>query len=301
MNYTISQFKKNFPDDNACLDYLFNARYGKDFICPKCHKKGFYRIKTRKCYGCAWCGYQIYPLKGTIFSGSSTKLYNWFYALYRFSTAKNGVSAKELQDVLGITYKTAWRIAYLIRSLMKQDSKKLDGIVEADTTYMGGKNKGKFGFSKKSPVMGVVQRGGKIKSKQIPDSQTHTLLGMLRENVKFGSRVITDDTPTYWPNKITRLGLLHDKINHSKEEYVKGDIYTNTIEGFFSQLKRSIDGTYHSISAKHLQSYVDEFAFRYNHRFASVSVFEALLLRLCGLPYGEGQRIGIFQGVKVSS
>jgi len=300
MNYTISQFKKNFPDDNACLDFLFKARFGKDYKCPKCGKTGFYRIKSRKCYGCAWCGYQIYPLKGTIFSGSSTDLHNWFYAIYMFSTAKNGVSSKELQEVLGITYKTAWRIGKLIRSLMKQDNFKLGGIVEADETYIGGRKKGKRGWGDKTPVMGIVQRGGKIKSKQISDSQTHTLLGMLRDNVKIGSRVITDDTQTYKPNKITRLGMLHDKITHSKGEYVKGDIYTNTIEGFFSQMKRSFDGTYHSISSKHLQSYVDEFAFRYNLRFASVSVFEALLLRLCELPYQGGQKMPAYP-LRVSS
>lgn len=298
MNYTISQFKNDFPDDNACLDYIFKARFNS-FKCPKCGKYTFYRVKGRRAYACR-CGYQIYPVSGTIFHKSDTKLTDWFFAIYLMSNSKNGTSAKEIQRYLGTTYKTAWRIAKLIRGLMRQDNRKLDGVVEADTTYMGGRNKGKCGFGEKSPVMGVVQRGGEIKSKQIPDSQTQTLLKMLRDNVKIGSRVITDDTPTYWPNKITRLGLLHDKINHSKEEYVKGDIYTNTIEGFFSQMKRSIDGTYHSISVKHLQSYVDEFAYHYNQRFASVSAFEGLLLRLCGMPYGEGQRIGIFEGVKVS-
>jgi len=217
------------------------------------------------------------------------------------SNSLNGASAKEIQRYLGTTYKTAWRIAKLIRSLMKQSDDKLSGTIEADETYIGGKRRGKRGWGEKTPVMGIVQRKGQIKSKKIPNSQTQTLLGMLRENVSFGSRVITDDTPAYKPNKIMRLGLLHDTINHSKEQYVKGDIYTNTIEGFFSQMKRSIDGTYHSVSVKHLQSYVDEFAFRYNHRFSDVSVFETLLSHLCGQHGLGGQRIGIFQEVKVSS
>jgi transposase len=299
MNYTISQFKKNFPNDDACLEFLFKARFS-NFKCPKCGKNKFYRIKNRKCYNCISGDYQIYPLKGTIFSGSSGSLFNWFYALYRFSTSKNGVSAKELQGVLNITYKTAWRISFLIRSLMKQDKNKLDGTIEADITYMGGRKKGGHAFSGKPPVMGIVQRGGGIKLKHIPNSETQHLLGALRENIKLGSRVITDDTITYRPNKITRLGLLHDKINHSKEEYVKGDIYTNTIEGFFSQMKRSINGTYHAVSRKYLQSYVDLFAFHRNQRFASVSAFETLLLRLCGLPETTaGQSVPF--GVKVSS
>lgn len=298
MNYTISQFKKDFPDDNACLDYIFKARFN-GFKCPKCGKDTFYRVRGRKTYACR-CGYQIYPVSGTIFHKSDTKMTDWFFAIYLMSNSKNGVSAKEIQRYLGTTYKTAWRIAKLIRGLMKQDNDKLEGTVEADETYFGGRGH-KKGHLDKAPVMGIVQRGGEVKSKQIPNSETHTLLGMLRENVVFGSRLITDDTPTYWPNKITRLGLLHDKINHSKEEYVKGDIYTNTIEGFFSQMKRSIDGTYHSVSVKHLQSYVDEFAYHYNQRFASVSAFQDLLSRLCGLPYSRGQRIGLFQGVRVSS
>lgn len=297
MNYTIKQFHTQFPDDNACLEYIFKNRYGSNYKCPKCGKTKFYRVKNRKCFNCA-CGYQIHPVAGTIFHKSETNLTNWFFAIYLLSNSKNGVSAKELQCHLGTTYKTAWRIGKQIRSLMKQGGDKLEGTIEADETYIGGRKKGKRDYGEKVPVMGIVQRGGKIKSKQIPDSQTHTLLGMLRDNVKLGSRVITDDTQIYKPNKITRLGMFHDKITHSKKQYVKGDIYTNTIEGFFSQMKRSFDGTYHSISSKHLQSYVDEFAFHYNQRLSSVSAFETLLSLLCR-PYSTGQRILSFAGVRV--
>src|SRR4030042_6387947 len=141
MNYTITQFKKVFSDDDKCLEFIFNARFGRDFVCPHCGEKGFYRIKARKCYGCAWCGYQIYPLKGTIFSGSSTSLYNWFFALYLMSQTNHGMTAKELQRHLGITYKTAWRIAFLIRTLMKQDDEMLNHTVEADEIYIGGRRR----------------------------------------------------------------------------------------------------------------------------------------------------------------
>lgn len=297
MNYTISQFKKNFPDDDACLDFLFKARFS-NFKCPKCGKSKFYRIKNRKCYNCISGDYQIYPLKGTIFSGSSGSLYNWFYALYRFSTAKNGVSAKELQGVLGITYKTAWRIAFLIRSLMSQDKDKLTKEVEIDEFYYGGKKRGISGTAHKKPVLGMVERKGRIKAKVVDEIWTPVVLKSIVNNVECGTSLITDDA-SYYP-KTKRLGYFHDSVNHSKKEFVRGKIYTNTIEGFWSQMKRSIYGTYHSVSPKHLQSYVDEFAYRYNLRFASVSVFEALLLRLCGLPYAEGQKIGISLEIRVS-
>lgn len=290
MNYTIKQFKADFPNDDACLNYIFKARFPNS-KCPVCGKTSFYRIKGRKKYNCA-CGYQIAPVSGTIFHKSSTKLTDWFFAIYLMSNSKNGVSATEIQRYLGTTYKTAWRIAKLIRSLMKQGNDKLGGIVEADETYFGGVSH-KKGFSDKSAVMGIVQRGGKVKAKTIPDNSTYSLISNLKENVGFGSRVITDNSASYKPNKITRLCLLHDKINHSKKQYAKGDIYTNTIEGFFSQMKRSIDGTYHSVSAKHLQSYVDEFAYQYNSRSFGVSVFHDLLSRLCGLPYLRGQEMPV--------
>lgn len=298
MNYTIKQFKKQFPNDNTCLDYLFNMRYGSP-VCPVCGKSAFYRVKGRKCYACA-CGYQIHPVAGTIFHKSDTSLTNWFFAVYLMSQSKNGVSAKEIQRYLGTTYKTAWRIGKQIRSLMKQDSEQLGGVVEIDEAFIGGKRRLARKNDNKTPVVGVIQRGGKIKAKATKDIETHTLLKMLRDNVKFGSRVISDDTNTYKPDKILRLGMFHDKISHSKEKYVRGDIHTNTIEGFWSQLKRSIDGTYHSLSIKHLQSYVDEASFHYNQRLSSASAFEVLLSRLCEQPDLGGQRMPVFP-LKVSS
>ena len=285
MNYTIKQFKADFPTDDACLEYIFKRRFS-GFKCPKCGKSTFYRIKTRKCFNCA-CGYQIHPLTGTIFHKSDTKLTDWLFAIYLMSNSKNGVSAKELQRHLGTTYKTAWRIGKQIRSLMEQDNKMLDGTIEADETYIGGKKKGITGRGAigKTPVFGMVQRGGAVKSKRVSDVQTHIILKELKDNIQFGSRLITDDYTIY--NKAGRIGLFHDAINHSKGKYVKDDIHTNTIEGFWSQLKRSLDGTYHSISAKHLQSYVDEFAFHYNQRLSPISVFESLLSRLCQFPDGR--------------
>ncbi len=296
MKYTFKQFLKDFPNDDACLDYLIKNRYGVNPVCPKCRKTGFYRVKKRKCYACT-CGYQIHPTSNTIFHKSATKLTDWFFAIYLMSTAKNGVSAKELQRHLGTTYKTAWRIGNKIRSLMKQDNSMLNGIVEADETYIGGVKRGVSGIGNKLPVLGMVERGGKVRAKKISNTQSHIILKEIGKNVKFGARLMTDSYPVYKKSK--RLGYFHESVKHSNKEYVRGDVHTNTIEGCWSQLKRSLI-TYHSVSEKYLQSYVDEFVFHYNQRFSETSVFESLLSRLCGQHGSGGQKMSSFV-VPVSS
>lgn len=295
MKYTIKDFKKDFPDDNTCLNYIFKNRF-PNIKCPVCGGNSFYRVKNRKVYACK-CGYQISPTANTIFHKSETKLTDWFFAIYLSSQSKNGLSAKEIQRHLGCTYKTAWRIGLKIRSLMKQSNNKLSGTIEADETYVGGKTNQRNKHRNKGVVMAVVQRKGQVKSQHLMDNSTTSLLKMLRDNVTFGSHVITDDAGAYKANKIMRIGMFHDKVCHSRKEYVRGNIYTNTVEGFFSQFKRSIDGTYHSVSLKHLQSYVDQFSFHYNHR--TVCFYE-LLNRLCGQHGSEGQRIPVFGVAKVS-
>lgn len=288
MKYTIKDFKRDFPDDNACLEYIFKNRF-PDFKCPACGQTSFYRIKNRKQYACQ-CGYQISPTANTIFHKSDTKLTDWFFAIYLSSQTKNGISAKELERHLGCTYKTAWRIGYKIRSLMAQDGNMLSGTVEADETYVGGRTNPANKHKNKGVLMAIVERKGNVKTAHIVDSSTSSMLKVLRDNVKIGTRVITDDSSSYKPDKLARLGMLHDKVCHSKEEYVRGDIYTNTIEGFFSQFKRSLDGTYHSVSLKYLQSYADQFSYHYNHR--SVCFYD-LLGRLCGRHDLGGQKIGL--------
>lgn len=301
MNYTISQFKKDFFNDDVCLDYLFNTRFGgRDYICPLCDKAGFYRIKARKVYTCSHCGHQVSPTAGTIFHKSRTSLTNWFFVVYLMSKSKHGVSAKEIQRHLGCTYKCAWRIGKQIRSLMKPDNDKLEGTIEADEMYVGGKRRFKDKNLNKVPVMGMVQRGGKVKSKVILNAQTHTLLNALSDNVKFGSRVITDDNSAYKPDKVKRIGMFHDTICHSKGKYVEGDIYTNSIESHWSRVKNSIRGCHIWVSRQHLQSYLDFFSYHHNQRYSSVPVFFDLLSRLCGQPYSEGQKTPSFVDIPVS-
>lgn len=277
--YTIKNLKHDFPDDDSCLDYIFTMRYGKNPVCPKCGKSGFYRVKNRKCYACAWCSYQIHPTTGIIFHKSATKLTIWFYAIFLFSASRNGVSAKELERQLGVTYKCAWRMAKQIRSLMTQGKSPLDGTVEMDETYIGGRGHGTRGrgAKKKTAVVGIVQRKGDVRVRKVDNVKATTLIPMLRESVKLGSAVMTDEFPVY--NRVEKDGYLHDVVQHGIKEYVRGNVHTNTIEGFWSQVKRSISGTHHAVSPKYLQFYLNEFVFRYNHRNSARTMFDLLMVR----------------------
>lgn len=280
--YTIAQFYSNYPSEDACLEAIFKARYGAEVTCKDCGEIGvkFYRVSSRKCYACANCGYQIHPLANTIFHKSSTPLKSWFFAMYLFSSSKNGVAAKELERQLGVTYKTAWRIARQIRSLMKQHGK-IGGkgiTVEADETYMGGKHRHYMKYYAKTPVLGVVERGGEIRARTSDTASTRRTKDFLYSNMARTSTLYTDESRIYsWTKK---YGIKHDVVNHRRREYVRGDVYTNTIESFWGQLKRSINGTYHHVSKKYMQLYVDEFVFRYNLR--KTAAWPVLFKLACG-------------------
>lgn len=276
MRYTIKDFNKQFPDDDACLDYIFKERYGKHYKCEQCGDDKFYRVKNRKAYACPQ-GHQVNPTAGTIFHKSATSMKSWFFAMFLMSISKNGVAALELQRQIGVTYKTAWRMAKQIRKLMEQDPSMLSGTVEADETYIGGKggnNKRGRGAENKTAVVGIVQRKGNVKAQAVENVRAATIKPILQENIEQGSELITDEFRSY--NKSTVYGFDHKTIRHAAKEYVRGAIHTNTIEGFWSQLKRSIDGTFHKVSPKHLQAYVNEFAWRYNHRKSEQPLFSLL-------------------------
>lgn len=279
MKFTINDFSKQYPNDDVCLDEIFKARFGEIKECPKCKKETkFNRISTRKCYCCQFCGFQLHPVANTIFHKSDTPLKNWFYALYLFSVSKNGVSAMELQRQLGCTYKTAWRMAKQIRLLFEENKDALQGIVELDETYVGGKggnNKRGRGSENKTPVFGMVERKGAIKAKVTVDTKRKTVMPIIRNHVVIGADVMTDEYLPY--RSLTKEGYSHQTVAHGAKEYVRGNVHVNTLEGFWSQLKRSINGTYHAVSPKYLQTYVDEFSFRYNYRSSSEPLFSLLL------------------------
>lgn len=268
MKYTIKSFRTQFPDDAACLAFLFHSRYGKNGPVCECGKsKCFYPRTSRKTFACSWCGHEVSPTVDTIFHKSPTPLLSWFHAIFLFATAKNGVAAKEIERQIGVTYKCAWRIARQIRLLMAEDGGTLGGIVEADESYIGGKHSGGkrgVGAEGKTPVFGVVERGGAIKAKAIPHARGATVMPLLATYVAPGSLLSTDESNIY--NRAESIGFIHEKVKHSAGQYVRGSVHTQTIDGFWSQFKRSLNGTHHSVSPKHLQAYLDEFCFRYSHR-----------------------------------
>lgn len=278
MRYTFKQFQEEYPDDEACLRAVLENRYGD--TCPRCGVVGvkWHPITGRKGFVCSECDRHIYPLADTIFRKSETSLWNWFYAIYQFSVSKNGVSAKELERSLGVTYKTAWRMAKQIRLLMENENDPLGGngdAVEIDETYIGGRRKLKHKYDNKSIVFGAVERDGRALAVKVKTAGARVLLPLIEGNVAPGAHIHSDEWQAY--KTLKRRGYSHTTVNHAKLEYVRGTAYTNTIEGFWSQLKRSLDGTYHAVSPKYLQSYVDEFTFRYNHRLQPI--FPVLLER----------------------
>jgi transposase-like protein len=157
--YTLDNLSKEFPDDDACLEFIFQKRYGQLEFCPKCAAQTkFYKLKNRKIYKCKFCGFELYPLANTIFHKSDTPLTKWFFAIYLFSNGKNGTSAKELERHLGVTYKCAWRMAKQIRLMLQENGGMLSGIIEADETYVGGKSRMNEKYKNKTAVVGIVEK-----------------------------------------------------------------------------------------------------------------------------------------------
>lgn len=271
VRYSLKTLRTEFPDNASCLDFIFRARYPK--------ATGYYRVSTRMCYSNS-AGNQIYPLKGTIFERSSTPLTLWFHAIFLFYVSKNGISAAELQRQLGVTYKTAFRMGHKIRSVMKQGDNILTGIVEADETYIGGKNKQKEKFSKKAVVFGMVERKGQAKALHVPHRGTEILIPNLVKHVSKEAHLMTDEARVY--QKTPKVGFSkHSYVKHGKGHYVRGDVYTNSVEGFWGLLKPSLMGTHRGVSKKYLQKYLDEHVWRYNQRL-SPSFSELLSLSVSG-------------------
>jgi transposase len=278
--YTIKDFDKQFPTDDTCLEFLFKARFPEGAFCDKCQKiTPHYRIVNRKVFSCQFCGTQISPTAGTIFHKSVTPLRSWFHAMFLMASTKTGISAKQLQRELGVTYKTAWRMFKEVRKLMTDNVNPLSGQVEVDETYIGGKRQGKRGrgASGKSVVMGMVERDGNAITKVVPNVQARTLLPMIERNVAKSNKTVvyTDELPSY--NHVERLGYAHEIVQHSAKQYVRGIVHVNTMESLWGTIKRGIDGVNHSVSPLYLQSYLDSYVYRYNHRKDETPMFLSLL------------------------
>lgn len=277
--YTTRDFERDFPNDDACLDWLFQARWSEGVHCQTCGKvTPHYRIKGRPCYSCQFCAFQVYPMAGTIFADTKLPLRSWFKAFAYMAVTRCGISARQLARDLGVRPNTALRMWKQIRSILNEDDGQLTGQVEVDETYIGGKRPGKRGrgAAGKAIVMGMVERSGRVRAIVVPDVQAKTLLPRIRQTVLKDAVLYTDDLLSY--RGLGQDGYEHKTVAHSQGVYVTGgDIHTNTMEGFWSQLKRSIDGTYHHVTAPYLQGYVNEYAFRYSHRRDERPMFWTML------------------------
>lgn len=286
---TTAQFFRQFPDDETCLQHLFDVRFGQGFECPSCERpSNWYRIKAERAYSCQWCGHHLHPTVGTPFEKTRTPLQLWFYAIHLFTTTRHGVSAKELQRQLGVTYKTAWRMATLIREHMAD----VDGeapiggpgtSVEIDETLVGGVKKGAHnrGSKAKTVLVGALQRGGDLITAVVPNQRRETLEPFVTANVHVGGNIHTDELRSY--AKLGAAGYRHATVNHSAEEYAYFDyrlgdmVSVNAIENFWRHLKCSINGTHTSVSPKYLGLYAKEFEYRFNRRGRPETMLSELL------------------------
>ena len=294
LRFTLRDFFDKFPTDDDCLEYLKEKRYpGGVTHCEKCQQeRKHHRVTGRPAYACDYCGKMISPMAGTIFEKSSTPLRTWFYAMYLMGSTRCGISAKQIQRETGVTYKTAWRMFKQIRSLLSEGDVQLEGpTVEMDETYHGGKRRGYYAMpgrpgplSNKVPVVGIAERStkdrvGRVIARVASDASKKTLHGLAKEYILPKSTVFTDEWSGY--DGLYAQGYVHRRIRHNAKVYVAGDVHTNTIEGFWSLVKRGIGGVYHNVSAKYLQTYLDEYSFRYNRRFEGNQQFNAILERVC--------------------
>jgi transposase-like protein len=291
LRFTVADFNRMFPDNDACLEFLKEQRYPNGItFCEKCQiERKHHRVTGRPAYACDYCGSMISPMAGTIFEKSSTSLRLWFYAMYLMSSTRCGISAKQIQREIGVTYKTAWRMFKQIRTLMSEDISLEGSAVEADESYFGSKGRNRrFGkragagrsLDNKTPVFGMVERGGRVIARVTPDAKAKTIMPIICEKVLPESTVYTDEFPIYDKLSEHANGYVHRRIQHTQNVYVMGDCHTNTIEGFWSLVKRGIGGVYHSVSAKYLQTYLNEYSFRYNRRFSDTPMFTSLLERV---------------------
>ena len=293
-DYSLMEFMREYPDDATCLDALWREKYAPDGShahCPRCDReRKFHRTKTRASYTCDSCGLHVHPMKGTIFEKSTTSLHQWFYAMYLITSTRCGISAKQLEREVGVSYKTAHRMFKQIRTLMSdEDDEPLWGDVEIDETSWGGKPRRprrqiaigppqrKRRPTAKPTVLGMVERGGRVRARVIATRHGAPLSRAVLANVNPESIIFTDDWGSYKP--LQRSYIDHRVINHSAGVYVEGSTHTNTIEGFFGNLKTGMRGAYKKVSRAYLQSYLNEYAWRYNARRRDGALFAQLLAR----------------------
>ncbi|MGA9510240.1 MAG: IS1595 family transposase [Candidatus Sulfotelmatobacter sp.] len=274
---TLPELNRSFSTDEECREILTRLRWPEGVECPRCQNRNVWWVDSRKQFTCSECSYQFSVTTGTVFNDSHLALPLWFMAVLLLCEAKKGMSASQLKRTIWGqhkgSYKTAWYLCHRIRAAMAQvDQPMLSGTVEMDETYVGGKQTGKgvrYGKNQKEVVIGIRQRGGDLRFFHAEDAKSGTLAKYIKENISRDVEVVVTDELTGYPAAMIEAGIhgkKHKTVNHKAKEYVHGDVYTNTVESAFSLLKRGIIGSWHKISAKHLQAYLDEMTFRFDRR-----------------------------------
>jgi transposase-like protein len=280
-----------FHSEDSCRARLEELRWPEGVECPRCDSKSVNRLEDRYQYQCRSCRYQFSVTAGTIFHDTHLPLWKWFLAVYLIVESNKGISANQLKRMIGVTYKTAWYLSHRIRAALNEvDAQLLRGIVEVDETFVGGEVEGRGRGYKgnKTVVVGAMQRGGNICLQVVRGADRETLHDFIRENTAGDTEAIyTDEWPAY--KGIADKDTKQEAVKHRDKEWARGDVHTNSIENVWSLLKRSIVGSYHQVSAKHLDAYLDELEFRFNNR-ANPYMFRDAMLKLVvadNLPYAK--------------
>jgi transposase-like protein len=283
-----------FDTDAECRAYLEELRWPDGVKCPRCESEKISRLKERKQFDCDGCHYQFSVTAGTIFHDSHLGLPKWFFAILLLCEAKKSMSALQLKRTMGVSYKTAWYMCHRIREAMKDpNALPLTGTVEVDETYLGGRTKGLGGgrgknMRNKKMILGALQRGGQIRMSRGAWPNKKTLHKFVHETVSPNAHAVyTDGNSAYFG--VGKDKYPHETVEHARGEYVRGNVHTNTVESAFGLFKRAIVGSFHQVSEKHLDRYLDEFEFRYNNR-KNRFLFRDTVLRLISaekMPYSK--------------